>query len=449
MLPRSEAVNSEEFIFYIDLISDFLKKKPLMKSISAFIKEKKKFKTLASYGVVIFQRNENPVNLYDLKDAESVSKVINNSWDSKENQQSYLENGLYEILAYIFRKSRTTRKNYRVIIISDTPSKLSEDYYNALYDLLIKAKKFSTFIDIIRVGDEKFYEDDVKLKIISSETHGGTFYCPNEKLLQNILGSLIQNKNEFKVIKMHDSEQILEEDKVFYERLAVDLISLSSEDQERCTICEQELCPICEAHSDEIHKCFNCNAKFHGCCSAKYSIAKNIGFNHIFRCPQCETLLKLDEEFVKMIYQEDLGEELPEVDINKTFLEEPVEEEPKHEEFLEETETQQEIVENTEEIPEIDSKPPLHPPPSPTIAKKVKVGGFFGKEITITTKNVKKEKTSETHEIKEEPKKKKPASITTLKPPRKRRSSTIKLCKICGTTCGAKAVCGACGAKVD
>jgi len=246
MLPRTEAVNSEEFIFYLDLVTNFLKKKPLMKAINAFIKEKDKYNALTSYGILLFQKDDNPISVYDLKDTETVMNTINESWETKEDEMSYLENGLYEILAYIFRKSREARKNYRVIIISDTPSKLSEDYYNALYDLLIKAKKFSAFIDIIRVGDEKFYEDDVKLKVISSETHGGTFYCPSEKHLPNVLGSLIQNKKEFKIIKSDEPEHILKEDKVFYERLAVDLISLSPEDKEVCDICEQELCPICE-----------------------------------------------------------------------------------------------------------------------------------------------------------------------------------------------------------
>ena len=422
MLPRSDAINSEEFIFYVDLVTNFLKKKSVTKAISAFIKEKDKFNALTSYGVVIFQKNENPVNVYDLKDSESVLNAINDAWETRENEHSYLENGLYEILAYIFRKSRKARKQYRVIIFSDTPSKLSEDYYNALYDLLIKAKKFSAFIDIIRVGDEKFYEDDVKLKVIASETHGGTFYCPNEKLLQNILGSLIQNKKEFKVIKADETEQVLEEDKVFYERLAVDLISLSPEDQEICDICEQELCPICEAHSDEVHKCFNCSTKFHNCCAAKYSLAKNIGFKHIYRCPQCETLLKLDEEFVDMIYEEDLEEELPQFDLHEPIAED--------------------IIEEVEEasVEELELSPPNE-------VKKVRVGGFFGKEITIETKNMKKTT------IAEIPKSidslEKPLSITSLKPPRKKGTISIKLCKICGATIQNTPNCPICGAKID
>ncbi|MFX1502217.1 MAG: VWA domain-containing protein [Promethearchaeota archaeon] len=424
MLPRIDAVNSEEFIFYIDLISNFLKKKPFIKAISSFIKEKEKFNILTSYGVVIFQKDENPVNVYDLKDSEKVLKTINDAWETRENERSYLENGLYEILAYIFRRSREARKNYRIIIISDTPSKLSEDYYNALYDLLIKAKKFSAFIDIIRVGAEKFYEDDVKLKVISSETHGGMFYCPNEKLLQNILGSLIQNKKEFKVIKSDEAEQVLQEDKIFYERLAVDLISLSPEDQEICDICEQEICPICEAHSDEIHKCYNCDAKFHSCCAAKYSLAKNIGFNHIFRCLRCQTLLKLDEDFVNMIYEEDLEEQLPEIG-----LEEPILEGTVPEEFEE-----KELEEGRREELEL---PPANTP------KKVRVGGFFGKEITIETKK----EVSNTFIPKE------PSgsviSITSLKPPKKRGTGVIKLCKICGATLQNTKNCPTCGAKID
>jgi len=443
MLAGTDSINSEEFIFYIDLISNFIKKKSVMKAIRSFIKEKEKFNALSSYGVVFFQKDENPVSEYNLKDSESVLKLINDSWESREIEKSYLENGLYEILAYIFRTSRKVRKNYRIIIVSDTPSKLSEDYYNALYDLLLKAKKFSAFIDIIRVGKEKFYEDDVKLKVISSETFGGMFYCTDEKLLQNILGSLVQNKSEFKVLKTEEIDQILGEDKVFYERLAVDLISLSPDDEEICTICEQELCPICEAHSDEVHKCFNCNAKFHSCCAAKYSLAKRFMFNHLFRCPQCETLLKLDEEYVEMIYQEDLEEGLPEIKENDSIIASTEENSTEENSIGEAPLIEEAAVEqvNDEEGKETMSEVSESSPPSEA-TKKIKVGGFFGKEIEIKMKNgATPAPVSKTPE--------KSVSITTLKPPRKKRESTIRLCKICGTTLHKTNNCPMCGAKVD
>lgn len=441
MLTGSGSINSEEFIFFIDIITDFLKKKSLIKAVSGFIKEKNKFNALSSYGVVLFQKDENPINDYDIKDSETVLNTIKNAWETREKNQSYLENGLYEILAYIFRKSRDARKNYRVIIISDTPSKLSEDYYNALYDLLIKAKKFSAFIDIIRVGSEKFYEDDVKLKVISSETHGGMFYCQDEKLLLNILGSLTQNKKEFKILKNDEIDQVLIEDKVFYERLAVDLISLSPDDEEICNICEQELCPICEAHSDEIHKCFNCSAKFHSCCAAKYSLAKNIGIRHVFRCPRCQTLLKLDEEFVNMVYEEEMEEKYPEFEPEQiiTPVSEGLEIEPEP--------IEEEITISEDQIEEEVNLGELNPPTSaPETTKKVKVGGFFGKEIEIKLKKDSESKTAIPPPIE---KTEKPVSITTLKPPRKRGATSIKLCKICGTTLQNTKSCPMCGAKVD
>ncbi len=441
MLPRTD---KEEFIFYIDLITNFLKKKSVMKAISSFIKEKNKFNALSSYGVVLFQKDENPVSEYNLKDSESILNIINDAWEKREIEKSYLENGLYEILAYIFRNSRKARKNYRVIIISDAPSKLSEDYYNALYDLILKAKKFSAFIDIIRVGDEKFYEDDVKLKVISSEARGGMFYCQNEKLLQNILGSLVQNKNEFKILKREETESILAEDKVFYERLAVDLISLSTDDEEICTICEQELCPICEAHSDEIHKCFNCNAKFHSCCAAKYSLAKRFMFNHLFRCPQCETLLKLDEEFVELIYEEDLEELLPELKESEIFTVESEEDDQIKEEQItvDAAAVEQDIEGESEEI----SSEVSSPAPPPATTKKIKIGGFFGKEIEIKMK-----KDSTPTPVMDPPKEEPEisVSITTLKPPRKKRESSIRLCKICGATLQKTKICPTCGAEVD
>jgi len=462
---RKTSVNSEEFIFYIDLTTDFLKKKILSKSISSFIKDKEKFNTLSSYGILLFQEDDNPITVYDAKDFEALSDIIDEKWETRETEKSLFENGLFEILAYIFRRSREARKNYRVIIISDTPSLLSEDYHNALYDLLIKAKKFDAFIDIIRVGDQKFYDDDVKLKVVSSETHGGVFYCTEAKLFLNILRSLIQSKSEFIVVQPEEDDQIFEEDKIFYEKLAVDLISLDSDEEEKCDICERELCPICDAHSDEVHKCFNCNAQYHACCAANYAIANPIGFNHLFRCVQCDTLLKLDEEYVEMIYREEHEEEV-EAELTELGITDGIiEEEYIEEEFEEEQIEEQSFEEDEEELiigkdilgpeklrppPSLAKPPPrlIKPQPNLPPTKKVKVGGYFGREITINnglnnnlvppaTETIVSDSEGTT-QVKER------ISITSLKPPRK---STIKFCEICGFTLKATSLCPKCGFK--
>lgn len=438
---KKTSVNSEEFIFYIDLITDFIKKKNLIKSVGTFIKEKAKFNTLSSYGLLIFQNDDNPVTLYDEADFEVFTNIVNEKWETRERERSLFENGLFEILAYVFRKSREARKNYRVVIISDTPSTLSDDYHNALYDLLIKAKKFDTFIDIIRVGKENFYNDDVKLKVVASETHGGVLYCSEGKSFLNILMSLVQSKSEFNVVHPESDNQILDEDKIFYERLAVDLISLDPDDEEKCDICEKEVCPICSAYSDELHKCFNCNAKYHACCAANYSISNNIGFKHLFRCIQCETLLKLDEDYVEMIFEEEYGEE----------VEEDISEVQTIDEITSDEEDQKITIgegilkaETLKTPPSLNNIPQESPP-----AKKVRVGGYFGQKITVERKKSNENlfsSATETiiSEVEGSTQVKEKISITTLKPPRK---STIKLCQICGFTLRGISECPKCGFK--
>lgn len=459
-MDKKTSVNSEEFIFYIDLITDFIKKKNIIKAIGNFIREKAKFNTLSSYGLLIFQKDDNPVTLYEETDFETISELINEKWETKETERSFFENGLFEILAYVFRKSRDARKDYRIIILSDTPSTLSADYHNALYDLLIKAKKFDTFIDIIRVGDEKFYNDDVKLKVVTSETHGGVLYCNDAKSFLNIIVSLIQSKSEFSVVQTDANSQILKEDKIFYEKLAVDLISLDSDEEEKCDICEKEVCPICSAYSDEVHKCFNCNVRYHACCAADYSISNNIGFNHVFRCIQCDTLLKLDEEYVDMIYEEEYEEQRENELISPDIIEESIEEDPLEENLIEEQVIEEQVVEedynqviigegilNPEKLK---SPPSLSKPPSiETPSKKVRVGGFFGQVVTVkpnssnnnlvssATGSVEKLSEGSTH-VEEN------LSITTLRPPRR---STVKLCKMCGQTLIGTSTCTKCGFK--
>ncbi|MBY8979412.1 MAG: DC1 domain-containing protein [Candidatus Lokiarchaeota archaeon] len=452
---KKTSVNSEEFIFYIDLITDFIKKKNLIKSIGTFIKEKAKFNTLSSYGFLIFQNDDNPVTLYDEADFEVFADIVSEKWETRERKRSLFENGLFEILAYIFRRSKEARKNYRVVIVSDTPSTLSEDYHNALYDLLIKAKKFDTFIDIIRVGEEKFYNDDVKLKVVTSETHGGVLYCNEGKSFLNILTSLIQSRSEFNVVHPESINQILDEDKIFYEKLAVDLISLDPDDEEKCDICEKEVCPICSAYSDEVHKCFNCNAKYHACCAADYSISNNIGFKHLFRCTQCDTLLKLDEDYVEMIYEEEYEEEVDVYIENEEIMDNAVEkdiiEDQTIDEVIYDVEDQKiTIGEGILNAKTLKTPPSLNnilrdsPPP-----KKVRVGGYFGQEITIKTNELNGNllpSATETiisdsegsTQVKEK------MSITKLKPPRR---STIKLCKICGFTLRGTSNCPKCGFK--
>ncbi len=503
-MNAENSLQSEEVVFYLDLITNFIDLESVLKGIETFIDEKLEYENNSTFGLVLFLQNENPVTVYDKKEKKAILEAIKESWNNRELDQSCFENGLFEILSYIFRKARESKKSFRIVIISDTPSARSEEYHDALYDLISKVKNFYTYIDIIRVGSNSFYEDEHKIKILTSETRGGSFYCNDTIQFLNVFGSLVKSKTEFNFIKSQtEGSQILNEDKVFYEKLAVDLISLTVDDEEVCTMCQQELCPICETHSDTLRKCFNCGSKFHNCCAAEYAIAHNIGFMHIFRCPECETLLKLDEELVRLVYEDlksqgklpvqqfvktqKLQEEQPITNLSelnpppgsiksqeKEQIEDPKETKPliislrpppgrpevkkksppSVPDLAPENLSPIPMGENISQIPQTLKPPPSSPSESssarPSNVKKVKVGGFFGREVTITTNSSQTiqqpvspqplgevKQTENSNQI----------SITALKPPKKK--SAFKFCKICGTSVRETTVCPNCGAKID
>jgi hypothetical protein len=296
------------------------------------------------------------------------------------------------------------------------------------------------------------------LKVVTSETHGGVLYCNEGKSFLNILTSLMQNRSEFNVVHPESDNQILDEDKIFYEKLAVDLISLDPDDEEKCDICEKEVCPICSAYSDEVHKCFNCDAKYHACCAADYSISNNIGFKHLFRCNQCDTLLKLDEDYVEMIYEEEYAEEVVQVEqdiedeeiISRAVETDIPEVQPIDETTNDEGDQKLTIGEGILNPETLKTPPSLNQIPQESLpTKKVRVGGYFGQKITVeqnelkgnllpsATETIIRESDGST-QVKEK------ISITTLKPPRR---STITLCKMCGLTLRGISTCPKCGFK--
>lgn len=435
MTSESISPRTEEIIFYVDLTTNFLKKKAVLKGLKEFMEKKNKINTgpPTLYGVLMFLAKEKPLVILGADDINHIIESINKSWDQREDQKSYLENGLFELFSYIFWKSRTTKKLYQIVIISDKPSELPEDYYNAAYGLILKAKKFSTFINIIRVGNEPDYPDTVKLKIISSETQGGIFYCSDDKHFLSVLNSLIQNRDEFKIISKED--EILESDKSFFEHLAVDLISLDGEEEEICSLCNQEKCPICQAYSDEVTKCFNCNTKFHGCCATKYAATNNIGIPHIFRCPECSTLLKIQEEFVEMFMAEEKGED-------DFYTIDEIEEEAINLENIREEIVPKSNNEVTEKLSKNNLETPISEPNQP---KKVRIGGFFGKEIEVKSNGTLNGQNNSSQKVVDVQNLEVKTSITRLNPPKKRKS--IKLCHICGATVNTR-TCPNCGADI-
>ena len=368
---------SEDVFFYLDLSKDIIKKKEITKAIQFYIAEKNKSNIQGHYGLLIFQQQGNPVFITDKKDSNIILNAIEENWKNRPRKESYFENGLFYIFSFIAESVRKKSKLNRIIIITDTPSDLSEDYTEALFGLVSKIKSFPTFIDIVRVseGKERFFIDDVKLNILANDTKGGIFYVQDKKEFLPLIKKLVKSKQLITTSEdLNQKIKINQEDYFFYSHLAKTLKPNPLNDVGlKCSLCEQEICPVCMEVTDKLYICENCGTLFHNCCVTNYTIQNNIGIPHIFRCPKCDILLQINQDEIVKPY----GIETESVE---TYLEEskPIDMSPN----INNTsvpEGRNEIASSLNEIHVSSLKIEEQQPTEKT----VRLGGFFGKVYTV------------------------------------------------------------------
>lgn len=292
----------EEIYFYLDLTKNFIKRKDLSKLIENFITKRNEINKQVDYGLLFFDNQGSPIFVNQKQITEEIINLLEEKWDSHSETKSYFEKGLFYILSDITENIRRQSKIFRIIILSDTPSKLSEDYQRILFDIVSKVKYFPTYMEIIRLSKEekRFFRDEVKLNILVSDTNGDIFQVKNKKELKSIFNQLINPKgivNTF--INKQDQIEISNEDLLFYSNLAKSLKEPQRKEDLICYLCNEEICPICLDVYDLPQICEDCGDVFHNCCILDYSIENNIGIPFIFRCPQCGSLLKLKKEDLK------------------------------------------------------------------------------------------------------------------------------------------------------
>jgi len=193
-----------------------------------------------------------------------------------------------------------------------------------------------------------------------------------------IMKKLTKSKQLVSIFKNEsNSFQIDKEDYDFYSRLAKKLIpSHSNEVGLKCHLCQEEICPCCADLNDTLQLCESCGTPFHNCCITNYTIQKNIGIPHIFRCPKCEILSKIDQDEIVTPY-EDPTESVD--DYLKTEGNQP----DLVDEFVSEKPEQFDIDESYQ-------KPEVNPgETSQEMMQTVRIGGFFGKTYTIKKKGEK------------------------------------------------------------
>ncbi|MHA1646253.1 MAG: hypothetical protein ACTSVU_09115 [Promethearchaeota archaeon] len=307
----------EIIIFFIDLSGKILSKKDLIKNFVQFAKEKQKKIPDSTFRFFFYKKGDVPFLTEETKDLKELEEQIKNNWEFREIGTSFFENGLFYCLSTLAGQAVAKAGNYRVIVVSDTPSKKGSEYAQALMELVETIRNLPTFIDIIRVGESERYSDDVKLRIISTLTSGGLFYVSDKKEFKSTILGLAKNKT-LPSLRDEGGQVIDEDKKAYYEKISFALVPVKNykENKTPCVICEKLKCEYCGDEKD-LYQCPKCGAIYHSCCAGLFSWNVNIGLKHIFRCTSCQALIKLDEELVYEIN----GEALPETEIEEKINE--------------------------------------------------------------------------------------------------------------------------------
>ena len=368
----------EDVFVYLDLTKEFLKKKEIIKAIKYYISEKNKVNINGHYGLLIFQEEGNPIFLTDKKDSDIIIKAIDENWKLRPRSKSFFENGLFYIFSYIAEMVRKKSKSYRVIVITDTPSDLSKDYTEALFNLVSKIKVFPTFIDILRISDKekRFFKDDVKLNILASDTKGGIYYVQNKMEFKQIIRKLAQSKP---LMSKSQKIKINRSDYEFYSHLAKDLKNTPDDASAmKCFFCLELICPVCMNVDDSPKICPECSSAFHKCCLINYIIQNNIGIPHIFRCPKCDILLKINQDEIVR----PMDESVPSAEKYLEMGLENIEDEPK-EHFNAIPQVKALKIKNQDQSKRKTSYTASELPNSKEKPRVVRIGGYFGKRYTV------------------------------------------------------------------
>ncbi len=300
-LSAVTSVRDEDIIFYLDLTEKKFNKKDLVKAISDFVRQKQPLNPTGTYGLFVFETGKTPSFTSDLSGSKEIEDIIEKEWKAREVEESFFENGLFFCLSHIASSFiRSDAKNLRVIIISDTPSNPgTTEKTQALIELVEKFHYFPAFIDIIRIGSEKFYPDDVKLRIVTATANGALFYVEDEKGLRDTLvQGLVKRKSLETLTPVGGARYIEPEHHAFFANMASELVTPPPGENKSCGLCKGDICPFCGDAQDAPYVCPSCGLAYHDCCAARYSVQNHIGIKYIFRCPNCTTLLKVDPESV-------------------------------------------------------------------------------------------------------------------------------------------------------
>ncbi|MBD3186215.1 hypothetical protein GF325_05250 [Candidatus Bathyarchaeota archaeon] len=282
-------MGSEDIVFYFDLADNgVVSKKTLVSQVKKFISKREKFDPSCNWGIVVFRTGEcNPTFMESLvEDEDGLDSFLGKNLKFTE-QAHPIEQGLMLASTYLIEAFRTTRdKTLRVIVVSDGPSDESTvELANALMEMLEPMVFFPLHVDIIRVGNQRVYTDDVKLQLLTNMTGGSLHYTDSNKSFKTIMGELLTRTREQEGIHI-----IPEKHHQFFENLGFSL-SLVQGANAPCSACSDSLA----GWTGQVLCCGNCGAVYHEACVKELARTSFQSMATMMRCANCDGLITTTE----------------------------------------------------------------------------------------------------------------------------------------------------------
>ena len=133
MVPQSHGINKkqiirEKIVIYLDLSSKIIVKKDLVKAIELFVEAKYESNPHHTFSIFYFKEGGEPVIHENLDKVKIIKKTLEGAWKERTKGENYFENGLFFCLSGIAATFLEQAITFRVLVISDLPSKKNSDY---------------------------------------------------------------------------------------------------------------------------------------------------------------------------------------------------------------------------------------------------------------------------------------------------------------------------------
>lgn len=285
MTPRI----SEDCLIFYGFSPEIKRFRKVFNQISDFVKNKIEIDPSGRFNFILYlESGPNYLDQFTLNSEHLLKtlKLLSNNIIKANSAQGIL----FGLSLLIENFKKTSNKLFRLLVLLDTSASKIPPYEFSLIEKLINDFRiFPFYIDIISLETQS-NEDLELLKKIATSCNGEFYQIKDVDDLDPLLTTLVKKKFAMEYLySRYKLNRHQGETQTVYLSLADRLDAFH----------EHAICSICFQEDNKgIMQCPSCGILAHKKCWALWAINLDRVMPHIFRCPNCFYLLKLDRDFV-------------------------------------------------------------------------------------------------------------------------------------------------------